>query len=862
MTFRNPILLVALAALIVPILIHLLRRGRARSVDWGAMQFLLASLALRNRRTLLEEIILLAVRCLLLAMLVLAMARPFLPSTSAVPWPIILPAALLAALSMALGTAMWARPLRRWALFALAAVLLGAAAAGTIWETRRQRSRWTASAAQQDIAIVVDASMSMGLQSGGKRNFARAVQEARDVVAAARRGDAISLILAGPVPRRIVPAPTSDHKKVLQALDTLSGPTGGPMAVLAGLNAASASLADGNNLPKWIVLITDCQDVGWDLRNTERWRFLASSLRDMPQPPRIIVRTLGLPERYSNAAITDVRLSRKVIGADRSVAIDVKVLNSGAASLIGAGVTLSIDAKPLPPMLLGELRPNAAETVRFQHRFEHPGPHVVTAVLDCKDDLPGDNTVWRVVNVIEKLPVLIVDGAPAQSPQAGAGTFVELALTPRGPAVRHRRGLANDSDSDEDITRYLVEPTTIPAPDVASVRDFGVYRLIVLANVAKLPRAAAERVADFVREGGGLLIAPGDLARREFYNLWKGRAGRRVTPALLDKRHDLGIERVKLSPRTFSHPALELLADPAYCRDGLITSYWRMAVDDRDVSVSVAARIETGEPFLVERKLGKGSVLMTAVSLDRHDSNLPSLKPFFVPLVHEMTYFLASDQASDANVPPGAEVALTVPLRPAPSEAGGAKAAPALSVGDSLAVAMPSTRQRQARLTDLSNTYLRARFSETDEPGLYRLILPEGLTLRLTESIRRSGAARRGWPFVVRADPAEGRLTALRGEELAAVREHGVALLAAQTPDELTAIIRGGVPGQELWRPLALAVLLALLAEVLLTRWIAHQRKGPSAQAVEFSQQDPATLEEILQPDAAVRRPQGAAEKV
>jgi hypothetical protein len=85
MTFLKWSMLLGLAALVIPILIHLLNRRRPRPIEWGAMQFLLASVVARSRRVRIEEIILLCLRCLTLAFLALSMARPFLPTGSAIP---------------------------------------------------------------------------------------------------------------------------------------------------------------------------------------------------------------------------------------------------------------------------------------------------------------------------------------------------------------------------------------------------------------------------------------------------------------------------------------------------------------------------------------------------------------------------------------------------------------------------------------------------------------------------------------------------------------------------------------------------------------------------------------------------------
>ena len=62
----------------VPILIHLLSRQRRRPIKWAAMRFLMEALRKHRRRLQLEQILLLAVRCLILALLGAALARPFL----------------------------------------------------------------------------------------------------------------------------------------------------------------------------------------------------------------------------------------------------------------------------------------------------------------------------------------------------------------------------------------------------------------------------------------------------------------------------------------------------------------------------------------------------------------------------------------------------------------------------------------------------------------------------------------------------------------------------------------------------------------------------------------------------------------
>ena len=64
-------MLAGLAAVSVPIIIHLLNRRKFHKVVWAAMRFLQNAVEQNQRRMRVEDMILLALRCLLLALLAL-----------------------------------------------------------------------------------------------------------------------------------------------------------------------------------------------------------------------------------------------------------------------------------------------------------------------------------------------------------------------------------------------------------------------------------------------------------------------------------------------------------------------------------------------------------------------------------------------------------------------------------------------------------------------------------------------------------------------------------------------------------------------------------------------------------------------
>src|SRR5438874_7054965 len=74
--FLNPWFMVAAGALVLaPIIIHLINRMRFKRVRWAAMEFLLKSQKRNRRRLIIEQLILLALRCFLVLLGVLLVSR-------------------------------------------------------------------------------------------------------------------------------------------------------------------------------------------------------------------------------------------------------------------------------------------------------------------------------------------------------------------------------------------------------------------------------------------------------------------------------------------------------------------------------------------------------------------------------------------------------------------------------------------------------------------------------------------------------------------------------------------------------------------------------------------------------------------
>jgi hypothetical protein len=75
-TFLQPLLLIALPLIALPVIIHLINQRRYQTVNWAAMMFLLAANRMSRGYARLRQWLILAFRMAVIAGLVFAVSRP------------------------------------------------------------------------------------------------------------------------------------------------------------------------------------------------------------------------------------------------------------------------------------------------------------------------------------------------------------------------------------------------------------------------------------------------------------------------------------------------------------------------------------------------------------------------------------------------------------------------------------------------------------------------------------------------------------------------------------------------------------------------------------------------------------------
>ena len=659
MQFMNILMLFGLGAVAIPVVIQLLSRKDVSTVRWGAWMFLDLTMKRRKRRVLLEDILLLACRCLIPALAALAFARPFVRPDSPVPWAVVMPVLLLSITLFGVSFALWRYPKWRRNMMAGGVILFALAIAAVIFERQLNLKRFGLGASK-DVALIVDGSASMSMVHEGKSNFERGIAEARKYIEEAPRGTAFSVILGGPVPQVLNPVPIADKRVLMNTLDRLV-PANGTMQIAPNLTAAAVTLASGHNAVKQIVIIGDGQTVGWQLDYTDRWRTIRRVFSQLKPAPMIVWRTLPLPTSIRNLAVSEVRPSREVVGTDREVKINVTVVNAGTEAVTPKGVSVTIGQDVRSASNMRQLAPGESQTFSFPYRFKAHGGTMITARVDADDDLPADDTYKYVLPVMQSLKVLVVDGESNANPFRRGSTYVALALRPelehlvaanqqqQQPGQPAQDGSAGSADKG-----FLLD-TKVEDITVAGRRTgFGGFAAVVLMNVQRLPEQLMANLASYVNSGGGLFFMPGPRTDRDLFNGWKFE-DQPVLPLSLGKIisnvRDPAESRTiaAVDPASFGGDAIRQFRTGSDLGTVEPPSFVELQ-EGVSGGASVIAKFTTGQPFLAMKQLGRGTVCMSAMPFDL-DSGIVA-KRGFVPLMHELAYHLARPMAVRLDVAP------------------------------------------------------------------------------------------------------------------------------------------------------------------------------------------------------------------
>ncbi len=500
------------------------------------------------------------------------------------------------------------RRVRQWILLALrmlAVLLLALLFARPYWDASQRRGF------DQEVVLLVDRSASMAARNGlGETSFERAL--------AKLRGE-LSLLDANVV-LHVGLCDLSGVEEIsvekLNAAATTNAASDFGLALAWGRDV----LAQSQRSSKRIVLISDLQRSG--LRQT--------TLDQLPEGIELQLHDVG-ETLARNVAIESVAAVHTEIRPDAQVRVRAIVRNHGPLPVRQLPVRCDLEG-PTGKLTVSkaiDVVAHGSAVVELPFDVQKDGLYRGQVTVRIEDALAIDNLRWVAFEARHPDRVLLIDGEEGRSVFTNETYFLETALR------------LHTEESDGQMRSFETE--RIAWESGKGFPRLDGYRAVVLANVRRLSAEDGQRMNEYVRGGGSLLIFAGDqvtpdsLAALQEHRLLPGKIANTVVSG-----------RLRVDQWDAKHPALACFADPQ--QGDLRRVEFSKLLPLESLAAECHVLLQTGEHIAAaERTIERGRCLYFGSTVDRDWTDLPRT-PMYVPLVRQLLAYLTDQLAERSAV--------------------------------------------------------------------------------------------------------------------------------------------------------------------------------------------------------------------
>ena len=584
MNFLFPAMLAGLAALAVPVILHLIARHRFSVQDLPTIRFLDKQERTNVLAPKLVDPWQLLLRLLVLLLLVLVMARWF---------------------------------------------------AG--WKT--------GAPAPRNVILVVDTSASMRMElalpgGGGKATLLEhARRHARAVIADLGPGSRCGLV-ADRAETAADLAATTEVATITDAVEKLEAIDGGGRGLVAAVADACDQLRGRREVKSQVVVLTDFRATAFQSRDQPALARIAAAQRDLGGALEILfINLAGAASENLGIVSAEIRGGDAKVGEDAHVL--ATVLNSSATNRT-AKLRLSVSGRKEPLQRAVNVPANSRAVVDLTARANRSVQTVAQAELEG-DAYPSDDTMAVPLNVLDARRVLIVNGVePVSAAGAARSQLNQLSGDAAAPANAARVSEEKVIDG-ATILRFAFNPgremglpygtgidATLTTSEALAAQPLSKYEFIVLYDVTTLSERAMDDLRTYVEQGRALLIFCSETVNAVNFNRTLA-SGSKERPPLApaqvgnDKPFDQGVG-FRLGGE------LPLLLAPF--RDPLkgdlsVVKFQKLReILGRQELSTVLLTGQNGEPLAIEMPLGRGRVVLTTFGLELARGNLARTRVF------------------------------------------------------------------------------------------------------------------------------------------------------------------------------------------------------------------------------------------
>jgi len=561
--FVHPAYLTLGGLVVLPIIIHLLFRVRPPVVRWPAMDFLLAALKETRRRTRFEQLILLSLRVFGISAAVLMIARPQLGDD-------------------------------------ISAILESGPAAEHV--------------------VVLDDTLSMGEIADGETAFAagvRSIDRLAERLAQRPGRNRLAVVpTSRPAEYVLSPAPLYQERAAsLRGMLENAKPTYVARAPDEALAKAVDTLLSSEAAVRVLHVVSDFR--------RRDWPGDGAAIRSLRRAAAGGVHVRMIDASAGDAPNVGIERIEAVTGpAAVGVPIEVQatVVNHSDRTAESTPVEYRLDGVALPKSIIPSIAPGGRVSVKSWVTPDAPGPRALSARVPS-DVLPGDNERWLALDVVDRTPVLIVDGDERQR----EGRFVAAALDPGGAA---RTGWA----------------TTLRSFESLRALGFEGFRLVIFVNIPEFKADDAKAIANYLAKGGSVCWFVGDSTSKDG---WSSLTTLNLMPAQLRARETLAAPTSGPEVLVAGEFLRGLAKSSGSFLDAVSVNRRFSTGEPRPEGAEVLLKLKDGKPLVLSRRVGRGKTAMVLTSAGPTWNNWATNPSYVVFLLELGSYLTArSDESS------------------------------------------------------------------------------------------------------------------------------------------------------------------------------------------------------------------------
>ncbi len=610
MSFLSGVFLFGLLGAAGPLVIHLLNRRRQVTIDWAAMDLLLQAVRQQRRRIQLRDLLLLLLRTAAIVLFILAMSRP-------------------------------------------------------IWN-----SQATSLGGDRPVhaVIVVDNSLSMAYTPFDRSLLELGQAKVEQFIRVLPPSSDVTLIPMCPQADTRFAGVYDSKEDSLEAVARIR--VVDRMARLDDLPATirAAAAQQGTVPQKRIVVVSDMQ------KNTWADSTALKQIADLGDVQLVEIASAdGLPRQNSWIESVEVRGGYAESGVP--CIFDASIRHQSDAAGRRVRVSMSVAGKVVEEQYV-DLVANQRNSAAFEYVFEKPGGEFNPAYLPVRIDMEHDRLTrddYRafITPVFQQAPILFVDqhGTLEQPDSYRYGESFPLRQL-----IHARLGGSHAVGS--------TGPSHITIDEI-STEALAAARLVVIAGVRRPTPPVVQLLRQYVERGGQLMIAAGaEFSPAEWTSIgFNDDTG--ILPVPLEPDFIGGLpgattdpsSTFHLNPTSLRRDVFALRLSDSQWDDLVRAPFFYQAVKIAPEAVAaedsiavvdtpqVIARYDSGEPFAVVRRIGKGHVMLVTTGCFPKWNNLAVSPQGGILLYDQMLRWLVGQSISTRTFTERQELAVSVDPR-------------------------------------------------------------------------------------------------------------------------------------------------------------------------------------------------------